>query len=366
MLKVGDCKALARQNLSGRYGTVIGAQVIASVIQFIVLMLTAASLGVAMVFGNVFHNFAFSNLKLMAMGALSFTAFLFIFVILSVFLYYGQIKLMLNLLRGRKYGIGNIFYAFKKGSHPWRIMLIQIIKTCIVIGLGIISQGLRLTFESGITNNSTTFLAGVATIRIVFIIISVVVEIETYFCMIAAVDKPETGVWECFKHSARLMRRRQLKGLWLIYFSFLLWNLLTAIFPIAGLWVMPYMLCTQIIFYMDADGTLWQLPGSEIGEKVRRQAAAEAEAAAAAGADGDETKAQSYESTAASDTAGAEEHKTQAEESQPTFYADAEETKSQPDETPAAADDDAVESAQPENTDSNNQDTATDKEGEQL
>lgn len=348
MLKVGDCKALARQNLSGRYGTVIGAQVIASVIQFIVLMLTAASLGAAMVFGNVFHNFAFSNLKLMAMGALSFTAFLFIFVILSVFLYYGQIKLMLNLLRGRKYGIGNIFYAFKKESHPWRIMLIQIIKTCIVIGLGIISQGLRLTFESGITNNSTTFLAGVATIRIVFIIISVVVEIETYFCMIAAVDKPEAGVWECFKHSARLMRRRQLKGLWLIYFSFLLWNLLTAIFPIAGLWVMPYMLCTQIIFYMDADGTLWQLPGSGIGEKVRRQAAAEAEAATAAGADGDETKAQSYESTAASD------------------IADTEETKSQPDETPAAAEAEAVESAQPENTDSNNQDTATDKEGEQL
>ncbi len=344
MLRVGECKALARQNLSGRWGTVIGAQVIASVIQFIVLTLTAASLGMAMFFGNVFHNFAFQNLKLMVTGALSFTAFLFIFVILSVFLYYGQIKLMLNLLRGKKYGMGNIFHAFKKGSHPWRIMLIQIIKTGIVIGLGVISQGLKVTFESGITNNSTTFLAGVATIRIVFIIISVIVEIETYFCMITAVDKPEAGVWECFKHSARLMRHRQLKGLWLIYFSFFFWHLLTAIFPVAGLWVMPYMLCTQIIFYMDADENLWQLPGSGIREKVRKQAAAAT--AATADTDTGETKTPSCEGTAAD-------------------YAGMEETKSQTDESPAAAAE-AIENVRQENTDRDNHDTATNEEGEQL
>ena len=282
MLRVGECKSLARQNLSGRYGTVVGAQLIASVILLIVLVLMSASLGTALVFGNVFHNFTAPNTALMAIGAVCFTAFLFIYIILSVFFYYGQVRLMLNLLRGKKYGVGDIFHAFKKGSHPWRIMLIQIIKSGIVMVLGIISNGLQFTFNSGIhggAGSSTTFLAGVATIRIVFIIISVFVAIETYLCMIAAVDMPKAGIWECFKQSARLMKRRQLKGLWLIYFSFLLWGILCCIFPIAILWVAPYMLATQIIFYMDAEETLWQLPGSKAAEKARKQRAAEAESA---------------------------------------------------------------------------------------
>ena len=29
----------------------------------------------------------------------------------------------------------------------------------------------------------------------------------------------------------------------------------------AALWISPYIVCTMVIFYMDADGTLWQLPG---------------------------------------------------------------------------------------------------------
>lgn len=320
MLRVGECKSLARQNLSGRYGTVIGAQFIVSLVLLIVVILMSASLGAAVYFGNVFHNFTAPDFTFMAIGAVSFTAFLFIYIILHVFFSYGQIRLMLNLLRGKKYGVGDIFHAFKRGSHPWRIMLIHIIRSGVVMVLGLISRGLQFTFESGITANaagsSTTFLAGVATVRLVFVIFSVIVAIETYLCLIVAVDMPNAGIWECFKQSARLMRGRQLKGLWLIYFSFLLWGILCLILPIAVLWTAPYMLATQIIFYMDARETLWQLPGSRAAQKARQQRTAETAATETAAtetvAEAPTSEAAANEATA-SEAAGAEENRTDSD-----------------------------------------------------
>ena len=57
------------------------------------------------------------------------------------------------------------------------------------------------------------------------------------------------------------MKGRKLKGFWLLYFSFLFWDILMLICGPAALWISPYIVCTTVIFYMDADGTLWQLPG---------------------------------------------------------------------------------------------------------
>ena len=42
MIKVRDCKALARRTLLGRYGTVIGAYFVSSLIQLIVWLLVGA------------------------------------------------------------------------------------------------------------------------------------------------------------------------------------------------------------------------------------------------------------------------------------------------------------------------------------
>ena len=82
------------------------------------------------------------------------------------------------------------------------------------------------------------------------------------FAKLIIADKPDNTVGSAFSKSRELMKGRKLKGFWLMYLSFFFWYLLMFFCCVSMLWIAPYISCTMIIFYMDADNTLWQLPDS--------------------------------------------------------------------------------------------------------
>ena len=119
-------------------------------------------------------------------------------------------------------------------------------------------------------------------------------------------DKRETGISRALSTSHRLMKGRKLKGFWLMYLSFFFWYILMFMCGPAALWIAPYIACTTIIFYMDADGTLWQLTdaGKPKAEEVHAEAAADMNISVPTAEDAaDKTAAADAETAAVTETA---------------------------------------------------------------
>ena len=276
MIKVSECKSHARQNLLGRYSTVIVAQLISSCLTILVYMLAAAALCFALYYGNVIGHAPY-DLKMVIICSLLFTFFLAGGTLLNLFFYYGQTKLFINILRGRKYSVGNIFYGFRHGAGTWTLVLTGLVKYALIYVCTLLTQvwGMLYRFRILFFDNGYITDAVYIVGNIILFLITVYLACALFLCELIAVDRPEKGVLGSLKLSRSLMKGKKLKAFWFMYLSFLPWSLLGMICPFAMLWITPYIRCSQIVFYMAAEETLWQLPGSVQDEMNRKRVAEE-------------------------------------------------------------------------------------------
>ena len=140
MLKVGECKALARRTLLGRYATVIGAYFITIGITFLMWSLTIASGCVTLfgagVLGSMLGSTAVFSFPKLVAGVMLTMFLLIASVFVSLWFEIGSTKLMLNICRGLKYGVSDVFYGFRKGSNTLRFV-------CIGVVLGLINAAVN-------------------------------------------------------------------------------------------------------------------------------------------------------------------------------------------------------------------------------
>lgn len=254
MLKVGQCKALARKTLLGKYALAVGAQILAFIFPIILALLCTGSLVLASYGGNLYGTGR--NVTLLIGGSILFAIFLVLTVLSSIFMRYGLVKLFLNICRAEKYGLGNIWYPFTKGSHPFRVVAVEIVKAIIVFffsSLLALAILILIKFPAGYP----TYAPVICAIVVVFLIILLLNVIASLFLAdLIIIDKPDTGVFATIAKSFRLMRGHKLKAIWFMLFSFLFWNVLMAFCNLTGLWISPYILCSKIFFYMSAEGTI--------------------------------------------------------------------------------------------------------------
>ncbi len=264
MLRIKECKALARRTLLGRYRTVIAAYFITIVIQALMWILTAASGAMTMFYAGVFGSLmgtgmAFSLPKLIC--GVMLTMFLLVAaVIVSLWFEIGQTRLMLNICRGLKASVKDVFYGFGEGHDTLCYIMTGVVLGLISCGINAV-QRLLYMLAGLIFTNSMARTAAVLIITVITLLLLWYIATTFMLAKIVIADKRESTISGALTASHRLMKGRKLKGFWLMYFSFLFWYILIFICAPAALWVSPYIACTGIIFYMDADGTLWQLPG---------------------------------------------------------------------------------------------------------
>ena len=160
MLKVREIKALARQTLIGRYGTLILAGIVAAVLVFLSSAAMFGGLAAALNWsgalagpdGNGYsiiqpginlhiYSDAAPSMPLMIAGVVVFTIFLIITLILLIWFYIGKRKLMLNICRGDRYGVGDLFYGFSAEAHPFRVIFASIARFLIHNLVGLIALG---------------------------------------------------------------------------------------------------------------------------------------------------------------------------------------------------------------------------------
>ena len=266
MLRIKECKALARRTLLGRYKTVIAAYFITIAITALLWILTSASGFMTFVYagvlgGSLGTGIAFSFPKLVC-GVMLTMFLLLATVIVSLWFEIGSTRLMLNICRGLKASVKDVFYGFREGSNTLCYILTGVVISLITFAVNV-AQKLLYVLAKSVLPNQTAHTAAIIIITVIALLAMWYIATAFIFAKIVIADKRESTIGGALAASRRLMKGRKLKGFWLIYFSFLFWDILMFICGPAALWISPYILCTTVIFYMDADGTLWQLPGED-------------------------------------------------------------------------------------------------------
>lgn len=277
MLKIKECKALARRTLAGKYKTIIAAWFVNLAISCIMWILTAICAVYALFGAGLFGGGTFSFVRVTAgvMAALAMTvASLFVGMWFDI----GTTKLMLNICRGDRYKVSDVFYGFRSGSNTIGYILTGFLIWLITFGINIAARILTMLSALLLGSDTTAGISAQLILTTVFVVITVYAVTSLMLAKIIIADKPGTGIGQALAKSRRLMQGRMLKGAWLMYLSFIFWDILTVVCGIAALWIIPYITCTTVIFYMDADGTLWQLPDPD-RDRMRGHTAANAAAA---------------------------------------------------------------------------------------
>ena len=258
MIKIKECKKLARETLLGRYGTVIGAGLVAGIIEFFLLMAAGFSLLFALIYGNVFDRGAELDTPMIVLGAVLFTVFLFLFIIMAVFANIGSTRLMLNICHGRRYSVADVFYGFTRGSHAGRAIGVSIALFVIALIFSVLQNIVIYCFSWRIGNMTEWAICAAA--------IAVLIIAQLYVCLglfladLIAVEEPGYGVFGCLKRSMELMKGKRRKALWFILFSFIGWQIVLVLCPVAAIWIYPYISCSRMVFYLAAKDELDLLP----------------------------------------------------------------------------------------------------------
>lgn len=300
MLRIKDIKAYARETLLGKYRTAIGAYFLSGLMTGLCILLTLVSLSLCLSNTRRFESDVQHLIpSWKAVPALS-VVFLFVFIVLIVFTLIfvfwakiGRQKLILNICRGQSYKVSDIFYAFRAGSHPFKIIGLLILQQIFVRLPGILPFLLKAAAKvSGYRETSFEQMVhnpwGIAILVVSFLtsIFMIYLSIGFVFGETILIDRPETDVMDALKESLHLMRWKKLKFIWMLI-TFIFWAILMSLVPIAGLWVSPFIEAAIVIFYLSARGEKYAVPAireAEIAasweteeEKAEETPAAEAE-----------------------------------------------------------------------------------------
>ena len=244
-MKIKDIKARARKLLLGNYGILIASH-------FLVDMITTGlAAAAAMIFlGAV--SVAISGVgAATAVAAMIFAVLVILGVLVIYFLSLGTTKLYLNFCRRGRASINDLFYAFKRGSHPFKNIAVGLLLflICLVPGLLI---WLLAIIALGLLTNSYTVGAMVGYVLMILYIFYML--LKYMYASVIVIDKPETKIRAALKRSARLTKKRKLRLLWLCTFSFLLWGIpIMLTFGLASLWIEPYISAAFFLFYLRAE-----------------------------------------------------------------------------------------------------------------
>lgn len=227
-----ELKALAREQLKGKFAVPMGAVVITMLISTVASIITSLFLDES------------STTSLIIYYLISF-----ILSLLTAVLSMGLIKFFMNFCRGQNYQIGNIFWGFM--NHPDKVIIATLLLSLIMLALLI--PGIILFVAYAVIQNTLIFVVAlfVTIIGLVGMIIASLMYGMVYYIL---ADEASDSAIEALRISRKMMQGH--KGrLFYLQISFVGWYLLSILSCfIALLWIEPYMMCTTTYFYIDLKG----------------------------------------------------------------------------------------------------------------
>lgn len=244
-----ELKQMARNQLSGKYGTFIGAYLL-----YLLTSLLSTNI-FDMIFGDsVLNPFTITAAAItgetIRQTVIYHVATFILSLILSVF-NIGLLKISLDIARGYPIHLQDILYGFH--HHPDRAILAQfllslLMDVCILPGYLMIIYGYRTSVIVWLLVGSLLLLAG----AILYLVLSLMFSQTMFFLT----DYIDIDTRQAFKESIRLMKGKK-KNLLYLQMSFLgIYLLGSMACGIGILWVIPYMHVTLTNFYRKATGEI--------------------------------------------------------------------------------------------------------------
>ena len=228
-----ELKKMARNQLSGKYGTFIGTNVLYILITLVASNLMDLVLGTSSILNPLTATSATVETLGISHTVVYYLSTFILSLILSV-LNIGLLKIALDTARGYDIRFQDLFYGFK--HHPDRAIL----------GSGLCIYGYR-------QKSVTLLLAGTAVLcvgLVIYLILSLMFSQTMFFLT----DYIDIEAIQALKESVRIMRGKKGK-LFYLQLSFIGIYLLGAIACGIGLlWVIPYMQVTMANFYRKITG----------------------------------------------------------------------------------------------------------------
>ena len=237
-----ELKKMARNQLSGKYGTFIGTNVLYILITLVASNLMDLVLGTSSILNPLTATSATVETLGISHTVVYYLSTFILSLILSV-LNIGLLKIALDTARGYDIRFQDLFYGFK--HHPEGVILL-LTYLCILPGSGLCIYGYR-------QKSVTLLLAGTAVLcvgLVIYLILSLMFSQTMFFLT----DYIDIEAMQALKESVRIMKGKKGKFFYL-QLSFIGIYLLGAIACGIGLlWVIPYMQVTMANFYRKITG----------------------------------------------------------------------------------------------------------------
>lgn len=235
-----ELKRYAKQAMSGKYGMLILAFVVVQALALISSMLSSAL-------------FPGEETLDLVLGY----AFTFILTLLINVISAGLNYMYLNIARGKAYSLNDLIYFYK--HHPDRV----IVATFFLAVLNLLTMlpytiygNTNTPAESASLEAQITWMYTSIFLMIVGMIVYQILSIPLEMTYYILADRPELKGTDALKESIEMMQGNFGRYLMLKISFIPLMFLSVFTFYIALLWVLPYMIMTETMFYRDLTGEL--------------------------------------------------------------------------------------------------------------
>ena len=174
----------------------------------------------------------------------------FVISLVGVILSIGRVYIALCMARGKKYSFQDMFYGFRNHPDKYILAALLLIAICLIPAIPFI---LAMIVQHFVGMNIGTVLLAIAA-SLLMLAGEFVIAMQYALVFYLLIDFPQMRVLEAFRMSKGKMNGN--KGrLFYIGLSFIGCSILGLLsFGIGMLWIGPYMMQTQICFYLDVRG----------------------------------------------------------------------------------------------------------------
>lgn len=174
----------------------------------------------------------------------------FVISLVGVILSIGRVYIALCMARGKKYSFQDMFYGFRNHPDKYILAALLLIAICLIPAIPFI---LAMIVQHFVGMNIGTVLLAIAA-SLLMLAGEFVIAMQYALVFYLLIDFPQMRVLEAFRMSKGKMNGN--KGrLFYIGLSFIGCSILGLLsFGIGMLWIGPYMMQTQICFYLDVMG----------------------------------------------------------------------------------------------------------------
>ena len=229
-----ELKAFAREALLGQYGSLIGAMfllgIFSALLESIPVMITR-------------------NREDTTSLIIQFVVTLIVSM-LTYLLQIGLLSMIMSMTRRQSYSLGDLFYAFR--IRPDRFIIVSAVQIGITMLLQIPAY-LVMAFSSfDILSRTLLYLL----LLLASSIVSFIILLGFTLCEMLLIDNETLGAMDAIRQSLALMHGNKGRYFY-IQLSFIGLSLLCILtLGIGMLWLYPYMITTQVCFYLDLTGEL--------------------------------------------------------------------------------------------------------------